>query len=68
MVFRVTAAMVLVTKLTKTEPHTREMPVPMMPSQRSAAVLSSTLILRDEDGSLDNAHSTPWQAAVRGCK
>jgi len=66
MVLRVTLAMVLVTKLTKIEPDTMEMPVPMMPSQRSAAVSSSTLILKDEDGNLDNAHSKPWKTAIQG--
>ena len=35
-------------------------------AQRSAAVSNSTLILKDEDGNLDNAHSKPWKTATQG--
>ena len=57
MVLLVTFAMVFVTKLTKTEPEIKEIQVPMIPSHRSPGVCSSTVILKDDGGSFESAHS-----------
>ena len=57
MVFRVILAIVFVTKLTKTEPEIKEIHVPVMPSQRSPAVFSSTVVLKEDGGNFESAHS-----------